>query len=64
MPGKPASAGKDAAYFVAWLDRVIETTRAREDFNDEGELKATLDYLNTARARYVALQTSSGEKQK
>jgi hypothetical protein len=63
LPGRPASAAQDAAYFVAWLDRVIETTRARDDFNDEGELKATLDYLNSARARFVALQ-SSGDLQK
>ena len=44
----------DAAYFVAWLDRVIEAADARDDFNDAGEKRATLDYLAQARAGYAA----------
>ncbi|MBW8310547.1 MAG: CehA/McbA family metallohydrolase [Rhizobium sp.] len=52
----------DAAYFVAWLDRVIANARAREpDFNDAGEFGATLDYLRAARARYAALAAGSTE---
>jgi hypothetical protein len=62
LPGRPATASADAAYFVAWLDRVMESVRARDDFNDERERDATLEYLQSARARFVALQ--SGEEQK
>ncbi|HSE11836.1 MAG TPA: CehA/McbA family metallohydrolase, partial [Rudaea sp.] len=31
--GKPARSPADAAYFVRWLDRVIETSAARNDYN-------------------------------
>ena len=44
----------DAQYFVAWLDRVIEAAAARDDFNDESERRATLAYLQQARAGYAA----------
>ncbi len=64
LPGKPATAGEDATYFVAWLDRVIQTVSARDDFNDARERKATLDYLNAARDRYVELQKTVGSHPK
>jgi len=41
---------------VRWLDRVIETSAARKDYNSEAEKTATLDYLNAARAVYAAMQ--------
>ena len=41
-------------YFVAWIDRVIEAADARDDYNDDGEKRATLDYLRDARAIYHA----------
>ena len=56
--GKPeptATAQQDATYFSAWLARVIEAASARDDYNDEGERKATLDYLRQAQARYQAI---------
>ena len=52
----------DAAYFTAWLDRVIANATAREpDFNDAAEFDATLDYLRAARARYASLADGSEE---
>jgi hypothetical protein len=52
---RPApDARADAQYFVRWLDRVIEAAIARGDYNDETEKRATLDYLQQARAGYVA----------
>lgn len=60
MPGKPLTAADDAAHFVAWLDRVIEAASARDDFNDDEERKATLDYLGHARERFVELRNASG----
>ena len=54
--GPRPDARDDARYFVAWMDRVIEATRAREtDFNDERERAATFEYLDRARAGYAAL---------
>ena len=48
-------APEDAAYFVAWMDRVIEATNARGGWNSEQEKTATLAYLEAARAKFRAL---------
>jgi TolB protein len=50
-PAAPA----DAAYFVAWMDRVIEAAEARGGWNDEGEKRATLEYLEAARGKFRTL---------
>jgi hypothetical protein len=55
LPEPPPDAAGDAAYFVAWLDRVITETQARDDFNDEREQSATLRYLRSAQERYRSL---------
>jgi hypothetical protein len=59
-PGGAPSAPGDGAYFVAWLDRVIAAAAARDDYNDEREKSATLEYLGRARARFEAL-AAAGE---
>ncbi len=59
--GPRPEARQDAAYFVTWLDRVIDATRARSaDFNDDRERQSTLDYLQQARAGYAALASGAG----
>jgi hypothetical protein len=42
----------DARYFVRWLERVIESAGARDDFNSAEEKQRTLDYLEGARAKF------------
>jgi hypothetical protein len=59
VEGTVASDPADAAYFAAWLDRVIEAVTARDDFNDEAEKRDTLDYLAKARDAYRKLGASS-----
>jgi hypothetical protein len=44
----------DAAYFVAWMDRVIQAAEARGGWNDEAERAATLEYLQAAREIFRA----------
>jgi hypothetical protein len=61
LPGRPATAAADAAYFVTWLDRVMESVRGRNDFNDEHERDATLEYLQSARKRFVAMQSAGDD---
>ncbi|MBM5810885.1 MAG: hypothetical protein FJ191_02795 [Gammaproteobacteria bacterium] len=56
----PPPAPADAAYFVAWLTRVITDTRASTDFNNERERRATLDYLESAQARFRRLASTPG----
>jgi hypothetical protein len=59
QPAMTPQAEDDAAYFVAWLDRVIAATEARdEDWNDAREREATLEYLERAREAYRRLQAS------
>jgi len=48
------AAGQDAQYFVTWLDRVIAEASARTDYNDDQEKRETVEYLQRARAGYVA----------
>jgi len=58
-PGAPASRAADAAYFESWLDRTRADAAARDDYNDATERQATLDYLDTARARFTELRRAA-----
>jgi len=55
VAGKPQSSPADAAYFVRWIDRVIESAGARDDYNTEAEKKAVLEDLRRARGVYVGM---------
>ena len=55
LDAPPPSAPEDAAYFVAWMDRVVEAALARGGWNSEQEKADTLAYLNAAREQYRAL---------
>ncbi|MEO7259099.1 MAG: CehA/McbA family metallohydrolase, partial [Luteimonas sp.] len=52
--GAPDASG-DAAYFVAWLNRVLTMADARDDYNDANERRIVHDYLQQARDAYQAL---------
>lgn len=52
LPGRPSSAPTDAAYFAAWLDRVIGDAEGRTDYRNARERAQTLDYLRAAGDRY------------
>jgi TolB protein len=55
LPGGAPSASADAAYFAAWMDRVIGEAEARNDYRNARERQATLDYLRKARDHYRTL---------
>lgn len=55
LPGGVPSAAADAAYFSAWLDRVIADAESRTDFRNARERDETLGYLRNARDRFAAL---------
>ncbi|MBL8551345.1 MAG: CehA/McbA family metallohydrolase [Hyphomonadaceae bacterium] len=59
LPGGPASAREDAAYFAAWMERVLAAATARDDYNSARERDATLAYLRQALERYRALARGS-----
>jgi Tol biopolymer transport system component len=48
--GRPTTSSKDAEYFLRWIDRIIASADARQDYNDAQEKKDTMDYLRAGRA--------------
>ncbi len=50
---KPA---EDAAYFVAWIDRMIDAAKSNQDWNTEAEKAAVLETLTSARKVYVQME--------
>jgi TolB protein len=46
----------DAAYFVAWIDRMIQDAKSNRDWNTQAEKSSTLNLLEQARAVYVGMQ--------
>jgi hypothetical protein len=62
LPGGAPPAPQDAAYFAAWMGRVIEATERRNDFNNAREREAVMEYLRKARDHYLRLATASDEK--
>ena len=47
---------EDAAYFIAWIDRMIDAAKSNQDWNTEAEKKAVLDTLTSARRIYRHMQ--------
>jgi TolB protein len=47
---------QDGAYFIAWIDRLIEGAKANNDWNTDAERTHVLGVLNQARSVYVKLQ--------
>jgi hypothetical protein len=54
--GKKARSPADARYFVAWIDRMIESTSAYSGWNNEHERELALERLRNARTQYQAMQ--------
>jgi len=52
MPKSPA----DAAYFLAWIDRLIDAAKSNRDWNTEIEKSCVLNMLDEARNVYVKMQ--------
>src|SRR6185369_8565184 len=62
IAGKSQTSPEDTAYFVRWIDCVIESAGARDDYNTEAEKKAVLDDLRRARAVYAGGVPLPGER--
>lgn len=56
VAGQPARSAGDARYFLAWIDRVREATRAYPDWRSAAEKQAVLDRLEAAAAIFRARQ--------
>ena len=44
---------EDAAYFIAWIDRMIDAAKSNQDWNTEAEKTAVLEMLSSARKVYA-----------
>jgi TolB protein len=50
--GQPVRSADDAAYFLAWIDRMTAAVQAHDEWNDEREHQAVLDQLGRAREEF------------
>jgi hypothetical protein len=46
----------DAAFFISWIDRLVETAKANKSWNTTAERASVLQMLDQARQVYVSLQ--------
>jgi hypothetical protein len=56
VAGSVAKTAEDAAYFVAWIDRMIEGAKSNRDWNTEAEKTSVLNLLQRAQTVYADLQ--------
>jgi len=56
VAGSNRSRKEDAAYFVAWIDRMIQGAKSNQDWNTEAEKTAVLNLLDYARNIYVGME--------
>jgi TolB protein len=56
VTGSVTKPAEDAAYFIAWIDRMIQDASANRDWNTPAERKSVLELLEQARVVYVGLQ--------
>lgn len=54
LPGGAPPAAEDAAYFAAWMERVLSAAQQRDDYNNQRERQATIVYLRDALEHYRA----------
>jgi hypothetical protein len=55
VAGAPMHNPKDAAYFVAWVDRLIAAARSNTSWNTEAEKQSVIKLFEEAKKKYVAL---------
>ncbi|HEX6505299.1 MAG TPA: CehA/McbA family metallohydrolase [Terriglobales bacterium] len=55
VAGAPLHSPADAAYFVAWMDRLISAARASSMWNTDDEKQKVLTLFETAKQKYEAL---------
>jgi TolB protein len=56
VAGSEVRSPEDAAYFVAWIDRLVGAAKANQDWNTDVEKESVLKLLDYARNVYVAME--------
>ena len=62
VAGSQPDASADAAYFIAWINRLTEAARANKDWNSEAEKNSVLELLSRSLGVYQRLQQPSNPK--
>jgi hypothetical protein len=55
VAGGPVISAADAAYFVAWVDRLIAAARSNSSWNSEAEKESVLSMLQEAKSKYAKM---------
>jgi TolB protein len=55
VAGAPVHSAANAAYFVAWIDRLIAASQANASWNTEAEKQSVLSMLQQARVKYAKM---------
>ncbi len=58
VAGAPAHNAADAAYFMAWIDRLIAGARNSTSWNTDAEKESVLSMLQQAREKYAKMERS------
>ena len=56
VDGSAPKPKEDAAYFIAWIDRLTQAAKAHPDWNTEAEKNGVLDMMSRARRVYENLE--------
>ncbi len=56
VAGSKLQSAEDAAFFIAWIDRLTDAAKANQNWNTDAERTSTLGTLDQARQFYVSLQ--------
>ncbi len=56
VAGSPVHKPKDAAYFVAWIDRLISAANGNASWNTETEKQSVVSMLQEAREKYAKME--------
>jgi len=56
VAGSAPKPAEDAAYFIAWIDRLIDGAKSNRDWNTPAEKDAVLNLLDYSRKIYVQLE--------
>jgi len=56
VAGSDVKPAEDAAYFVAWIDRMMENAKLNSDWNTESEKASVLNLMTRAREIYLGLE--------
>ena len=56
VDGSTVKSAEDAAYFIAWIDRLTAAAKSNADWNNDAEKTSVMSMLDSARKIYLDMQ--------